>query len=266
MRTMHLGQVGDDVRAWQHFIVGTDPQSQVIASGTFDQVTKNATQKFQSQVGFTGRRADGVVGPATMGKAMGMGFNLLHDDRLDEDGPNWPPAPKESQLTSAARGSLFGNFAYVAAGTSANPEAITITDGWVANNIVIIDVPQLHGVTGTNGKISVHRLVAPRVQQIFSAWERAGLKDRVLTWGGSWVPRFVRGSRTCLSNHAWGTAFDINVQWNMLGTQPALKGHRGSVRELVQIAHENGMCWGGHFHDRIDGMHFDCFEISHDLA
>ncbi len=92
---------------------------------------------------------------------------------------------------------------------------------------------------------------------MFEQWERAGLKSHILTWGGSWVPRFVRGSRTQLSNHAWGTAFDVNVRWNMLGTQPALRGQKGSVRELVQIANDNGYYWGGHFHKRIDGMHFE---------
>lgn len=261
MRTLYLGLTGDDVSAWQHFLVGMDPQSQVIASGTFDQATKDATEQFQSHVGFTGRDVDGVVGPGTMGKAMGLGFNPLQDARPDEDGPNWPPAPAEGPLTGAARGTLFGNFAYVASGNAANPEAITITDGWAAHNIVTIDVPQLHGVAGTGGKISVHKLIAPQVLRIFDGWQQAGLKDRILTWGGSWAPRFIRGSRTYLSNHAWGTAFDINVQWNMLGTQPALKGQKGCTRELTQIAYDNGFYWGGWFKGRPDGMHFEAYKV-----
>jgi hypothetical protein len=79
----------------------------------------------------------------------------------------------------------------------------------------------------------------------------------VLTWEGSFAPRFVRGSNVTLSNHAWGTAFDINYAWNTLGAQPALRGQKGSVRELVPIANEFGFYWGGHFKGRADGMHFE---------
>ena len=60
-----------------------------------------------------------------------------------------------------------------------------------------------------------------------------------------------------LSNHAFGTAFDINVPFNPLGARPALIGKQGSVRELVPIANEHGFFWGGHFGKRPDGMHFE---------
>jgi len=42
---------------------------------------------------------------------------------------------------------------------------------------------------------------------------------------------------------------------------PALVGQKGSVRELVPIANENGFFWGGHFNDRLDGMHFEIAKI-----
>lgn len=74
------------------------------------------------------------------------------------------------------------------------------------------------------------------------------------------MPRFVRGSRTTLSNHSWGTAFDINYAWNCLGALPALRGEKGSVRELVPIAHRHGFYWGGHF-SRRDGMHFEVARV-----
>ena len=78
----------------------------------------------------------------------------------------------------------------------------------------------------------------------------------IKTFNGSYVPRLIRGSKTELSSHAFGIAFDINMQWNMLSTEPALLGHKGSVRELVAIAHDHGFYWGGHF-SRKDGMHFE---------
>ncbi len=91
---------------------------------------------------------------------------------------------------------------------------------------------------------------------MFGAWESAGLMDRILTWGGSFVPRLVRGGAS-LSNHACGAAFDINVSWTQLGVQPALAGEKGSVRELVPLANEHGFFWGGHYAKRPDGMHFE---------
>src|SRR5512133_3895662 len=73
---------------------------------------------------------------------------------------------------------------------------------------------------------------------------------------GDSAPVRVAAGCTILSNYAWGTAFDINVAWNRLGTVPALRGERGSVRELVPLANAHGFYWGGHF-SRRDGMHFE---------
>jgi hypothetical protein len=257
MRTLYVGLIGVDVGRWQQFLLGIDPNSKIVEDGVFGEQTKLETQAFQRSVDLL---PDGTVGPMTMGKAMTMGFDPLHDVRLDESGPNWPAPPLKGPLVGSDRDKLFGNFAYRAAPIATNPEAIVITDKWATNNIVIVDIPQLKGIAG-NGKVLFHKLAASQIQRTFAMWESEGLLDHVLTWGGSWAPRFIRGSRTYLSNHAWGTAFDINVQWNMLGTRPALKGVKGSVRELVQIANQNGLYWGGHFQGRRDGMHFECFEI-----
>jgi hypothetical protein len=62
------------------------------------------------------------------------------------------------------------------------------------------------------------------------------------------------------SNHAWGTAFDVNYGWNKLGAIPAPVGARGSVRELVPLANQYGFYWGGHFR-RCDGMHFEVARV-----
>lgn len=258
MRTLFLGTKGDDVKSWQNFLIGINPMSNVIVDGDFGPITHAETKKFQSDVSLT---SDGIVGPATLGRAMQIGLDPLQDDSQDEFGPNWPPRSAEGPLTGADRGKLFGNFAYKSATSSSNPEAIIITDGWATNNIVTSNVPQLKNISGSSGKVTIHKLVAPQLLRTFNAWEQAGLLDRILTWGGSWVPRYIRGSRTYLSNHAWGTAFDINVQWNMLGTRPTLKGQKGCVRELVKIAYDNGWYWGGWFKGRPDGMHFEAYKV-----
>ena len=252
-----MGLVGEDVVAWQNFLRGISPRSVVVASGTFDATTKLWTQTFQRASNIS---ADGTVGPMTLSKALALGFNPLLDLRLDRNGSNWPQKPTVAiQMNPNERAAIFGTFAYVPAPMKNNPEAINITDGWVSENITTVHIPQLEKLNAS--QVQFHKLVVPQVQKLFLAWESVDLTNKILTWGGSWVPRYVRGSRTYLSNHSWGTAFDINVQWNMLGIQPALADQHGSVRELVDIAYEHGMFWGGHYPSRPDGMHFECYKL-----
>jgi hypothetical protein len=70
----------------------------------------------------------------------------------------------------------------------------------------------------------------------------------------------VRGSTTTLSNHAYGTAFDINAAWNGLGREPAPLGAKGSVLELLPLAEAHGFAWGGLF-SRRDAMHFEVARV-----
>ncbi|HXH96582.1 MAG TPA: M15 family metallopeptidase, partial [Gaiellaceae bacterium] len=154
---------------------------------------------------------------------------------------------------------VFGRFDYDRIPGS---DDIKIRGNWQAKNIAAVTIPQLQGVKGApkNGRIWVHRLVTQQCTKLFEAWEHDGLLDLVKTWEGSFAPRFVRGSATTLSNHAWGTAFDVNFAWNRLGTLPALRSQPGSVRELVPRANELGFYWGGHF-SRRDGMHFEVARV-----
>lgn len=80
-------------------------------------------------------------------------------------------------------------------------------------------------------------------------------------FGGLWVPRYVRGSTTTLSNHAWGTAFDINVSANYLWHLPAFPGENGSLFKLIPVAQDYGFGWGGHYRGRLDGMHFEALRV-----
>lgn len=263
MRYLRIGVTGDDVLKWEHFLHGTIDSSLVV-DGKFTKETAEATKKFQIKAGFTGSDVDGVVGSLTYGRAAAFGFNIASDDSDDEYGPNWPKKPDVERLSLEQRKKLFGEFKFVAAPTSTNPERIQITDGWADRNIKQVHVPQLKNVAYAPASCMVDFNVkcAKQLQSLFAAWEAAGLLHLVLTWGGSYVSRFIRGSRSVLSNHSWGNAFDINVVWNQLGTTPALKGKQGSVRELVDIAYAHGFAWGGHFSQtRADGMHFEIYRI-----
>jgi hypothetical protein len=261
MQVLRTGSRGDDVEQWQLFLRGQDFDDVfdlVEIDGIFGDITDKATKAFQRQFRL---QADGVVGNRTYGQAMLLGLDVLPDPGDAELGPNWPTHPTHLRplITNDERMQIFGRFEFVADPRPGNPEAIKLTDKWERDNIVRIEIPQLKGVSNAprNGAVRFHASVAEQAAALFRAWQDEGLIARVLTWGGAYVSRYVRGSRTTLSNHAFGSAFDINVSWNRLGARPALKGREGCVRELVSLANQHGFYWGGHHTRRPDGMHFE---------
>lgn len=258
MNTLRVGSTGDDVERWQFFLRGVGLYFGEV-DGTFSMVTKEATEAFQRRHGLA---EDGVAGNRTIGEAMRVGFDVVTRHLDAPDAAEIPPKPAFARLDQAGRERAFGRYPFVGAPVEGNPEAIQIQSNWAEENIVLVEVPQLAGVKGApaSGKIRFHAKVAPRVLELFDAWDDAGLMGHVLTYGGSFVPRFVRGSRTTLSPHAHGSAFDINVAWNGFGAVPAALGAKGSVRALVPLANELGFYWGGHFTKR-DGMHFELSRV-----
>jgi peptidoglycan hydrolase-like protein with peptidoglycan-binding domain len=253
---LRQGSQGDMVRAWQSFLTGQgfDPGG---LDGVFGDKTAVATKAFQSKCGIA---SDGIAGRQTILKAMGLGFELIEEPASDTSGSNFPPRPDFPPLEdTAARQALFGKYAYVAAPEPGNRENIRILGSWEQDNIISVPLPQLRKAIGPAAPsgMSFHRLAARQLTGMWADWEAAGLLDRILSFDGSFNARFIRGSTTSLSNHAFGTAFDINAAENTLGTRPPLVGQRGSTRELVPIANKWGFYWGGHFGSRPDGMHFE---------
>lgn len=258
MDILRQGQNGPQVEQWQLFLRGQGYE--VSTDGNFGPKTAAASMEFQRKYGLT---PDGVVGRGTLSKAMELGFGDLHDTDSEESGPNWPPKPPFGPLSGQDRAQVFGTFKFEPSPSPGNPEGITIRDNWAVTNIVKVSIPQLVGKLGApgNGVVFFHRKAAPQLAALWAAWEAEGLLPFILSFAGTYVPRFIRGSRTNLSNHAWGTAFDINAPQNPLGAEPALVGKPGSVRKLVQLANDHGFFWGGHFPQRKDGMHFEVYKI-----
>lgn len=261
MRALQVGFKGEDVSAWQLFLRGQSLYLNKI-DGDFGPKTDAATQAFQVDNGLVG---SGVVDNLTLAAAMLLGFKVVDDQRAVKVGPNWPAAPVDTSvrpLTQEGREIMFGKFPYVPKPTTGNPEAISVSSAWVRANIVSVKIP-LPDAAGKFAMrpVAFHKLGAEKLRALFEAWKNDGLLSRVLTWDGSYAPRFVRGSRLTLSSHAWGSAFDINARWNALGVVPALLGKHGCVRELVERANKLGFWWGGHFSGRKDGMHFELVRL-----
>lgn len=254
MQVLRLGSRGREVEKWQYFLRGVDLYQGEV-DGWFGEITKAATEAFQRRHGLLD---DGIAGNRTLGEAMRLGFAAIPEA---EDALEAPSKPTFAPLGAAGRAAKFGAYAFTPAPVSGNPEAIRINGGWESENIQSFAIPQLAGVKGAgSGTLRFHRLVGPLVVELFARWEAAGLLDSISTFDGAFVPRFIRGSRSVLSSHAHGSAFDINAQWNGFGAVPAALGRRGSVRELVPIAHELGFYWGGHF-GKPDGMHFEAVRL-----
>ncbi|NTV63160.1 MAG: M15 family metallopeptidase [Oscillochloris sp.] len=173
---------------------------------------------------------------------------------------NWPPRPDFDFLKDkgGARERALGHIEWV----RASGDNIRITNDF-ANNIIVVNVPQIAKVPGgpKDGNVRFHRIAADQLKRLWAAWEAAGLLPLVLGFAGTFVPRTIRNNPKALSNHAYGTAFDINVPWNGLMQKAALVGEKGSVRELVPLANAHGFYWGGHWNydgkGASDGMHFE---------
>lgn len=263
MKLIKLGSKGADVRAIQTFLIGQKFYPGKV-DGDFGHLTKSAVIGYQASKGL---KSDGIVGNLTLGAMLADGLVLMPTpDTAPPTGSPYPPGfPARpagvNPLTPAQADAIFGKYKYVSAPTASNPEAIRITDGWDSKNIVVQVIPQLvrAGVHAT-GRASMHRLAVPQTLALWQAWEDAGLLHLVRSWEGMYVARYIRGSRSTLSNHAKGSAFDINYTGNELGRTPAAVGKLNSVRELVPLAVHFGFYWGGWF-GRADGMHFEIRKI-----
>jgi len=127
-----------------------------------------------------------------------------------------------------------------------NPQHTRILATWEHDNIVDVPIPQLKKTAigpKAPSTIRFHRLGAAQLQGLWKEWEKAISTVFFLLAAAS-------SRASTLSNHSFGSAFDINVAWNERGHRPALVGEKGSVRELVPITHQWGFWWGGHFISR----------------
>ncbi|RDJ05093.1 peptidoglycan-binding protein [Rhizobium grahamii] len=261
-----VGAFGNDVRRLQEYL-DVEVSASLTADGLCGGKTKEEVFRFRKKFGLP-------VAPAFDDQCFAVSETRV-DIKPDFDpdptktGREWPK--KKSGLSSPSASEMqskCGAIEFVHNPVSGNPEHIKITNDFVAEHIATIDIPELRdcvvpldpGVAKTDGRIHFHRRHAARLAKLFSDWREAGLTNRILTFDGSFNARLKRGSTKAtlanLSNHSWGTAFDINAYWNPRKATPVLMGDRGCVRELVSIAHSNGFYWGGYF-SIMDGMHFE---------
>lgn len=259
-----------EVQRWQYFLRKQGVSQVGSIDADFGLNTETATKIFQVTHGLT---ATGKVNEATLAKAEEFGYKVLSGDYYTQQASTSSP-PKPAELDSpsnSTRNKNFTCFKFIQLPRNQRPDNEAIVqkgscDGsqrdWVATNIVSIDVPQLQFARGSNGRMRCHSKAAPLINRLFQQWQADDLLHLILSYEGSFVPRYKRNqapSNTLghseklssnvseLSNHSFGSAFDINYTDNQLGNLPAICGQRGSVPELVAAANAIGIYLGGTF-------------------
>lgn len=102
----------------------------------------------------------------------------------------------------------------------------------------------------------------------FADWFDRNIKDidaGAVMDDWSYAERPIRGSTTTLSNHASGTAIDVDATKWPLGVEPSkylTKAEIDAVRRQLTV-YEGAIRWGGDYTGRKDPMHF---EINRDEA
>ena len=111
-------------------------------------------------------------------------------------------------------------------------------------------------IKGTSIKIACAEVVAPLLVGFCAEFhEKVEPIDGEALDDWGYAFRMVRGSTDNLSNHASGTAVDLNASKHPLGkvgTFPA-----SAVPMIRALAKKYGLRWGGDYRNRVDEMHFE---------
>lgn len=137
-------------------------------------------------------------------------------------------------------------------------------NGWPANNAALVASQQ---VPGTRTHVTVRKDAAGQLLlEVASAFDRlvqdieAGIMD---DWG--YASRPIRGG-TALSNHASGTAIDLNATKHPLGTAPSATFTAAQIAQIHKIVAVTGnvVRWGGDYTGRKDCLTGDTLIVTAD--
>lgn len=110
-------------------------------------------------------------------------------------------------------------------------------------------------VPGTGLKLRVAAPVAPLLiafaRDFHKEIERIN-EGQLDDWGYAY--RDIRGAST-LSNHASGTAIDLNATQHPLGAENTFTDEQ--ARTIRRLCRKYGLRWGGDYRNRKDEMHFE---------
>lgn len=138
------------------------------------------------------------------------------------------------------------------------------TNGWTAYRR---DLIATFVVPGTTVRLPLRAQYAGPLLVAFAQAYHERVEPLVPGWCWGYAPRLVRGSSTRVSNHASGTAIDLNAPRHPLGRRGTFSdSQRAELRRLVGIT-GGALVWGGDYRSRADEMHFELatIDIAHVL-
>lgn len=129
-------------------------------------------------------------------------------------------------------------------------DKIVFISGFDTNDVTDVFVPQLKNVPGSNGgKVRFHKRAHEQLLAVFNLIEKRQQLNVITTCGGTFNPRLKRPTSGKLnktpSNHAFGTAIDLNEDADGFGS---------TVAPVAPVFEAFGFLWGKAFNDP---MHFE---------
>jgi hypothetical protein len=125
-------------------------------------------------------------------------------------------------------------------------------NAWSANDRSVIASYQLPG-----GKVALRKGDV----SVILLWCANRFHETVepLRWPGIWgyAERTIRGSSTSLSNHASGTAVDLNAPAHPLGRAGTFSADQVRAIRQILVFCEGAVRWGGDYSGRKDEMHLE---------
>lgn len=85
-------------------------------------------------------------------------------------------------------------------------------------------------------------------------------------WSWGWNYRPIRGSSSGYSNHASGTAIDLNAPAHPLGKRGTFSNSEKAAIHAILRDLEGVVRWGGDYQNRADEMHFEINSSSANVA
>jgi hypothetical protein len=138
----------------------------------------------------------------------------------------------------------------------------TSQNGYSANDV---SVTKVWTIPGTERKVRLRADACGELLTHFAAWFDKHVEDieggEFDDWG--YAERTIRGSSTELSNHASGTALDLNAVRHPLGVSGTFSSTKAAAIRAQLRVYEGCIRWGGDYSGRKDEMHF---EINQDYA
>jgi len=129
-------------------------------------------------------------------------------------------------------------------------------NGYSANDV---NQTQVWRIPGTVRDVRLRKGDAGYLLTHLAAWFDKHVEDieagQLDDWG--YASRTIRGSSTDLSNHASGTAIDLNATKHPLGKRNTFTAQQAAAIRTQLKVYDGAIRWGGDYVNRADEMHFE---------